>query len=159
VNLSESIVVAGRIANSLETAAIERQLASGVSEDGSEPLAEEDLESLRTDLQEAKENRVDWDRAYWWFHGAKSVVPKTGETLNLLDRWLLASASMPTRDPDSERGPQRAFGPRRVKRGEYERALKDEERSRSLAWVLGTSAAFEAGILLLATAMFVRRDY
>ncbi|MFM7479750.1 MAG: ABC transporter permease [Planctomycetota bacterium] len=159
VNLSESIVVAGRIANSLETAAIEKELAAGVTQDGSEPLAEDDLEALRTDLQKAKDNRTDWDRAYFWFHGIKSFVPKTGDTLELLDRWLLASASMPTRDPDSERGPQRAFGPRRVKRGEYERALKDEERSRSIAWVLGTSAAFEAGILLLATVVFVRRDY
>lgn len=159
INMAETIVVSGRIANSLETAAIERDLARGSDDDGGEPFSEGELESLKEDLAKAQGYRVDWDRAYFWFHGVESCVPKTSDTLDLLNRWLLESASMPLRNPDSQRGPQQAFGPRRVRRAEYEQALRDDDRSRSVFWILGTSAAFEAGILALATLVFVRRDY
>lgn len=154
INLAETLVNSGRIANQMEVAAIEKSLA-----DTENPPDEDEQEELNRDLERSMENRPTWDRAHFWFFGVKTFLPKTTDTLKLLDRWIFESASMPMRDEDSRRGPQQAFGPKRVKHGEFQRALRDDEQSRSIWWVLGTSIAFEALVLGLSTMIFVRRDY
>ncbi len=154
INTAETIVNSGLIANRMEIAAIEAKLAAP------EPSVEEDeIDDLRTDLATALEHQPDWVRAHFWFHGVKSCLPKTSDTLGLLERWMLGPSSMPLRNEEGTRGPQGAFGPRRVKRGEFELAIKEDEHSHSLWWVLGTSALFEVVVLAAATSIFVRRDY
>ena len=154
INISESIVNSGRIANQLESTAIEAKLANTDT-----PVDDDEREELTNDLAKALDRRLTWDRAHFWFFGVKTFLPKTTDTLKLLDRWLLESASMPGRDEDSSRGPQQAFGPKRVKRGEFQRAVREDEQSHSIWWILGTSVVFEGIILGLATVVFVRRDY
>lgn len=154
INISESIVNSGRIANQMEATKIESELAK--TED---PVDEDKREELTSDLEKTLANRPTWDRAHFWFFGVKTFLPKTTDTLKLLDRWLLDGASMPSRNEESERGPQQAFGPKRVKRGEFQRAVKADEQSHSIWWVLGTSLVFEGIVLGLATVIFVRRDY
>ena len=51
-------------------------------------------------------------------------------------------------------------GPRnRGNEAEVQREMLEELRSRSVWWVVGTSLAFEAVVLLIAAWIFCRRDY
>ncbi|MSQ90736.1 MAG: hypothetical protein EXS01_04990 [Phycisphaerales bacterium] len=154
IGFSETLVNRGRIANEMEQVAIEAALAST-----KEPPDEDARESLTEALSQANEQEATWQRGHFWLFGIKTILPKTTDTLALLDRWLIDSAAMPARDKESTRGPQEIFGPRHVKRGEFERRVTEEEHSRSIWWVLGTSLLFEGAVLAAATAIFVRRDY
>lgn len=95
--------------------------------------------------------------------GVKTVMPKTAETSGLLQRALLTKedqdrliARAPEPPPGFERDtePDLRVSPRFVQR-EVNRIL----RGRSIGWVIGTSLAFEAAMVLLAAAWFVRKDY
>jgi ABC-type transport system involved in multi-copper enzyme maturation permease subunit len=86
-----------------------------------------------------------WSRGVYY---AKTFLPKTSETISLLERAMTEKAGMPaaaSEDPDE--------GARVGKQ------IAKEFHSRSVAWVLGTSLAFEAAILALACFVFCRRDY
>ena len=78
----------------------------------------------------------------------KTVLPKTSETMGLLDRALIDLAELP-RQPD-----QRDDKPAKVGR-----AVAEALRSRSVAWVVGTSLGFELAVLACAAFIFCRRDF
>jgi ABC-type transport system involved in multi-copper enzyme maturation permease subunit len=89
-------------------------------------------------------------------------LPKTSETIGLLERELIARADLP--QPSDEDAPdQTADRPAFRGRGREDRVVTSELdqilRQRSISWVLGTSCAFEAAILVLAAWIFCRRDY
>ena len=82
-------------------------------------------------------------------HGVITVLPKTTETINLLQRWLVRLAALP-REPAS---PQ-------------EKALQSAQREfaealyrRSPFWIVGTSLAFEMVMLAWASWLLCRRDF
>ncbi|MEO1512657.1 MAG: ABC transporter permease, partial [Planctomycetota bacterium] len=92
------------------------------------------------------------DVAVW----VKLVLPKTAETIALLDRELI--------DPERITVSQARENDR--PRDDDERAMmlgaertQAALRERSLAWVLGTSFAFEAFILGICCVIFARKDY
>ncbi len=92
----------------------------------------------------------------------KTVLPKTQETVALLERALISRAELnrlmgesmgvdiPEDDPDAD--PE--FADPRVQ-SRVQAAL----RARPLSWVLGTSLAFEAACLALCVLIFTRRDF
>jgi len=83
----------------------------------------------------------------------KTVLPKTSDTIGLLDRLMYNEDerdSLFTLGNDS-RGDQTGTTAQ-------ERAA-EEQLSRSLGWIIGTSLGFEAFILLLGAGYFARRDY
>lgn len=95
-----------------------------------------------------------------WVEGAQPVifalntlVPKTQETISLLDRALFTDLVLKTAltaMPDfGRRGPMHGW------RGRIENML----HGRSMGWVLGSSLAFEALMLSLASWRFCRRDF
>jgi hypothetical protein len=90
-------------------------------------------------------------------------LPKTSETINVLERELIAHADLPqaSDDEDSSDEPGQRSGFRG--RGREDRVVASELdlelRHRSIPWILGTSGAFEAVILTLAGWIFCRRDY
>jgi hypothetical protein len=95
-------------------------------------------------------------------YGIKMVVPKTFETTRLLERWIYrdpgeAEAAAGIRDEDA-RGPA---DPRDQRQGMVAGARESERevRHRSVAWIIGTSLAFEAVAVGLAAWIFCRRDY
>ncbi|HUT56999.1 MAG TPA: ABC transporter permease [Phycisphaerae bacterium] len=106
-------------------------------------------------------------------YGVKTVVPKTSETIGLVERVLIRTADLPPgkgpssadRPPDGwERGEGDSPADTRPARsrsnaGAATRELAHTLRSRSVAWVIGTSLAFEAVILLLGVWVFSRRDF
>jgi hypothetical protein len=84
--------------------------------------------------------------------GFKTVLPKTTETTQLLNRWLL-----PPPEPLEEREgrPPRHRPINKADARETELELRD----RPATWVIGTSLAFEAVVLGIAAWVFCRRDY
>ncbi len=92
----------------------------------------------------------------WWarpihdvVYGVKTVLPKTGDTIGLLDRWLIDAANLQNRPGDDR--PQAAK--------DLEKELVEEIQGRSVGWVVGTSLGFELVVLSLAALVFCRRDY
>jgi len=100
-----------------------------------------------------------------WHRGLQLILlplPKTGQTIGLLDRWLVREGDI---------GLQEIFGgnvrynnegeivPIRSDTNESQRRMREQYDERSLWHVIGTSMLFEFVVLLLACWVFVRRDY
>lgn len=102
--------------------------------------------------------------------GLKSVLPKTGETIDLLSRTLRARMNLPGEEPASDNAtadqpPGRAktvnFWDQRDPEDsrQLQQRIDGVFKKRSVWWVLGTSLLFEAAILAIACIVFVRRDF
>ncbi|MHB1037994.1 MAG: ABC transporter permease [Pirellulales bacterium] len=79
----------------------------------------------------------------------KTVLPKTTETVALLERSLMRTVDLPKRNDNPQA--QRMMA--------AQQEMQDTLRARSVAWVVGTSLGFEAIVLALAAWIFCRRDY
>lgn len=118
--------------------------------------ANDALASLREDYKTIKKNRPRWDLASNISFGIKTALPKTQETIGLLERWMVDLADLP-KPPEQE---QQDFGPMAgVNQVELQKRLQAELRGRSAWWVMGTSFIFEGVVLLLAMRVFKRRDF
>jgi ABC-type transport system involved in multi-copper enzyme maturation permease subunit len=111
-----------------------------------------------------------WARAHKFALAVKTVLPKTTETNNLLDRWLVSSdemvqfvRSMGGQNEEAGGDPNASTAPANRRRHqppeEDMKELIELQRSRSPAWIIGTSLAFEVVIVALAAWIFCRRDY
>ncbi|MFB3890913.1 MAG: ABC transporter permease [Phycisphaerae bacterium] len=115
----------------------------------------ESMDSLKARegrLQQERDERLataaalgKWNRVIYWI---KTFLPKTSETVALLERAMVTKADMPDLPRASPDAPDRGA-----------EDVTKELQGRSVAWVLGTSLAFEAVILALACFIFCRRDY
>lgn len=102
-------------------------------------------------------------------YAAKTVLPKTRATNELLDRSLRATQPAEVtnrRERPAPRSNRRASQPpaddstlARLGDPALVREVQAEQLSRPIWWVLGTSLAFEAVILAIAAWIFCRRDY
>ncbi len=113
----------------------------------------------RAQLVAARESRAvrNLNIAHRITYGIKTVMPKTRETTELMNRKLLRPARTPEGDEiDEPLDDPRREGP--VSDADIQK-LDQTMRSRSLWWVIGTSLGFEAVVLLLAAWVFCRRDY
>lgn len=101
-----------------------------------------------------------------WRHGifaAKTVLPKTSETIGLLGRYAMSKddldALMRIEGNQKRTTVDEQTGEVNVSHKELSKATNDVFSGRSLAWVLGTSFGFEAVMLLIAGTLFARRDF
>ena len=109
-----------------------------------------------------------------WHRGVfigKTVLPKTGETTGLLQRYLVseeeederAEIAMSQGDDDEPVVAAEDDAPPPVNNRDAERqsamAVQDAFRKRSLWWIVGTSLIFEGVVLGIATLIFMRRDF
>ena len=78
----------------------------------------------------------------------KTFLPKTTETIGLLERSLYSAAELPSGVLGQPYEHQKA-----------EREFVEAIRGRSVWWIVGTSLGFEAFVLCLAAWIFCRRDY
>jgi len=105
-----------------------------------------------TGMELTAEDQASWEPVYPWLRAPYAILPKTGETTALLERWIILGdgrdLSGSTIDAIGERGSL----------GDMEGAKEDLKRH-STAWIIGTSLAFEALVLALACRMFSRRDF
>lgn len=88
----------------------------------------------------------------------KTILPKTAETIDLLNRNLIADDALmgdegedePIIDPQSDID---------IDQSELNRNVTERFRERSIAWILGTSFLFEGVLLGLCCWIFARRDF
>jgi ABC-type transport system involved in multi-copper enzyme maturation permease subunit len=125
------------------------------------------LASVSTNLEEAQKDQKFWNRWHSLMYSAKTILPKTGETMKLLERALIKGTDMEflTKDDGGRgerKGPfnvdQKVHGVK-VSQRQLTRMLEDEVRARSVWWVIGTSVGFELVLLGFAGVVFVRRDF
>jgi hypothetical protein len=105
---------------------------------------------LKRTREEAESRAAGWDKAYRFANAFKTVIPKTSETTDLLQRQLVKKDEMTALVHSQPRN-----------RDDDEMAAKSVEFSRrhSATWIIGTSLLFEAVVLTLAAWIFCRRDY
>lgn len=116
---------------------------------------QEELTELRRQYDRTASGIDTLKAAHRILYGIKTVLPKTSETIGLLERTLIYTADMP--EPDEEQDPPPG-GPEAPSQ-EGIRQLVQELRGRSAARIIGTSLAFELVVLALAAAIFRRRDF
>lgn len=125
----------------------------------------EAVTKARNELEKTQENVRFWRRFAGAVYALKTAVPKTEDTIGLLDRWLLTEkerrAIMRQRgDSDEEGDPNvraRSFnGPPDPEVTKRMHALR---LARPTWWVIGTSLGFEAVVLGIAAWTFRRRDF
>lgn len=146
------------------TKLIVEDIQADIEESKKFELSTEDLEN---DLREAQ---ADARSASLWFTGVsalRTILPKTSETTNLLERYLLDLENeeelMDANRQETERQQAEAQAeipgwflladPRVSER------IGEARQERSVFWIIGTSLLFEAVILGLSCLIFVRRDF
>jgi ABC-type transport system involved in multi-copper enzyme maturation permease subunit len=122
------------------------------------------LDKAKRNLDEARANLAsNWNTA---FFAIKTALPKTSETIALLERWMKSAADLERfsdntkvneNEEDAPAGTQ--FNPLGPDQFKAQVRMRREFTSRSVGWVVGTSVAFEAVILALSAWIFCRRDY
>lgn len=117
------------------------------------------LSTARDRLQESQDSLPIWEAWAKRVFVLKTVLPKTQETISLLERHLIS---------DDEFSELMRQGASQQSADENEPAMADPRvpervavimRERTIWWVLGTSFGFEFIVLGLSTIIFVRRDF
>jgi len=130
------------------------------------------LETLDQRKQDAEDAAGTWRPWYTGGFIAKTVLPKTGETVGLLERWLIDLADLdtdgfaqPNGDDPIDDNAEALFGPGNaptqsgIDQDQVNQEVQKRYRERSVAWVLGTSLGFELVILAIACLYFHRKDF
>ena len=117
---------------------------------------------VEKELVEATEARETWEKWHNLIVGIKTALPKTGETISLLERQLIERADLPDTNSDNKNNlppitsKMAVVG---VRSTDVIKRIEDIYLNRSVAWIIGTSLIFEAFILSIACWIFCRRDY
>ena len=116
---------------------------------------------LATDLQARDEYHPSYVRVHELFYWTMVGLPKTAETVELLQRKLIRRSEIPGEEnrsaEDDEQNDSMNSG-QIFSRGDMA-AVRKIMRKRTTAWIAGTSLGFEVAVLLLAGWIFCRRDY
>jgi ABC-type transport system involved in multi-copper enzyme maturation permease subunit len=119
------------------------------------------LDRKQEQVEEARESQETWERVHWYSFLGKTILPKTSETVELLDRVLVTTEEM-EQFVDSQREdppPMTGDSPIYVDPADLNLELEKRLRARSVWWVVGTSLGFEALMLALGGWIFSRRDF
>jgi ABC-type transport system involved in multi-copper enzyme maturation permease subunit len=147
----------------LQIADTEKSIATLESAAATRPTtrASQHLVTLRSELASEQTKRAEYhgafDRVHLFFYEAMTVLPKTSETVDLLQRQLISRARLQrvAEEQDDSNQNRVDLNGNAVPVAE----LQAELRSRTLGWIIGTSVAFEITVLALAAWIFCRRDY
>ena len=160
---ADGITLVGATANGIEVENTEKRLLGQrqmleYDEEDQIPERMERIDKILLQLDEIESNHATWVSVNYWVHFANTLLPKTGQTNELLLRTLKDQADLTAFEADE--GDERRFFNVRVERREVERRLKEiEDQDYSWTWVIGSSLAFEVFILSLGCWWFVRRDF
>jgi ABC-type transport system involved in multi-copper enzyme maturation permease subunit len=120
------------------------------------------LTTLQTQLADERTKRSEYhnafDRPHEIFYDAMTVLPKTAETVALLQRKLISGARLQRvadQQDDSSNQNRVDLNGNPVPVA----ALQAELSHRTIGWIIGTSVAFEGVVLVLGAWIFCRRDY
>lgn len=119
------------------------------------------LKGLRAARDKNEKSSRNWARWSGYVVAVKTVMPKTSDTIGLLNRYLLSEEDMrlfSNMDGDRRRG---AADDDHVDFSDPAliRSVEQKKRARSVGWIVGTSVLFEGVVLLIAVTVFVRRDF
>lgn len=118
------------------------------------------LNTARNRLQDAEESVTTWKTWSGRVYALKTVLPKTQETIGLLERHLISDDELSKlMDMDRANEPNDVDDLPAMADPRVPQRVADIVRSRTIWWVLGTSFGFEALLLGLSTLIFVRRDF
>lgn len=135
-----------------------------------EQVASLRLDRARASLAEAQESEDAAARYHRLAMIPKTLLPKTAETIGILERVLIDAADMVEIAGPDDPGPMSVEsrltdegeftgGTQRVRDRLVAVELQEKLRTRSAWWILGTSLLFEAGVLALGAWRFSRKDY
>lgn len=183
-NTTESIYLMIRTESEQRLRAVEARIASiesgevpaapgatgkGVLAAIAEAAAAAQRESAPTDLPKLRERRdslakeaANYGRGHDIALAVKTFLPKTSETMDLLKRELVSMSDLAAIASAGDDRPRRRNRQDPDGQGIEASAAQEVERirrGRSVAWIVGTSAAFEGLILAIAAWRFSRRDY
>jgi hypothetical protein len=121
------------------------------------------LEERREDAERVRQSVTKWHNGVFI---AKTMLPKTTETVQLTERTLVDLAELEMMMDESGGGNDGMRASREdrdlgvnIDSDDVARELVRKQRSRSVAWIVGTSLLFEVFILSIACWIFCRRDY
>jgi hypothetical protein len=166
LNTSEQMVNSFRIAKIEERSAIDRLMDTRRQKD-----ANADVSDLEQERQNAEDAIRPLTTAHRILFAAKTILPKTDETVALVQRWTTEAANLqgvaseddeadkPAASPPRRRGRGNNFGTVRAKERDVLAAIEREQRTRGVPWILGTSIGFEVVVLLIGCRIFARRDF
>jgi ABC-type transport system involved in multi-copper enzyme maturation permease subunit len=169
LHAAESVILMGRLGAEMRVESVQKDVAkleaASTAETQPDMASTEAARQRSSDLQEklaeALASQSSWRRSHGILFVVKTVLPKTSETIDLLERTLIDTADLPNPEPDEEETQAMAFGDRsgRIDGQRLQKQLIEETRGRSVWWVLGTSLAFEAVVLAIGAWIFGRRDF
>lgn len=125
------------------------------------PDLTQQIERRKTKLEELKDSGRTIRRWHFGFYAIKTALPKTGETLDLLERTLISQADLRELRDDDQTTMEIPENPDdvAVDMGEVTERVQGRIRSRSVAWVVGSSLVFEFVVLGIGAWIFSRRDF
>lgn len=153
VQSGEALTNWGRTASAMEIASYESEMLRREAENPQDPY----LEDLLEERDAQAEDDATWRLAHNCFMGVMAPLPKTGETLDLLERLLVDRSGIGA--PERERRGEGVFGSNRVRNREVRNEIDRQAVSRSLWWTIGTSLLFEVAVLVSCVWIFRRRDF
>lgn len=121
--------------------------------------ARQRLEDLSRRLEQTRQDMPWLTRGHTIVLAVKTLLPKTAETIALLDRALLTPEEVARFRPREDGIRPEHDDAVRISPRALARRLDQVRRTRTLAWILGTSLVFEGGVLALACVLFARRDF
>ncbi len=181
VNAADGFVLQGREANAMwlerlpgQIEARERAARAKIEQaraakgEAAEPTDEElvaaepRLAQLRERLARMERNRGRWEMGALAAWAVKTALPKTGETVEILNRTLKDRADLEEQDRNAAAAPEelgQMAGPFGVDQRALAARVQKAIHARSVWWVIGTSLAFEAVMLGIGAWIFCRRDF
>jgi len=153
VQSGEAVTNWGRTSSAMEIASYEREILRREAENPEDPY----LEDLLEERDAQAEDDANWRFAHTCFMSVMAPLPKTGETLELLERLLVDRSGALA--PERERRGEGVFGSGRVRDREVRDAMDRQAVSRSLWWTIGTSMLFEIAVLGWCVRTFRRCDF
>lgn len=136
--------------------------SEGESETPGEWPKKSRLDEKQHQRENAERSAKTMRRWHTIFYLAMTALPKTSETVEILERKLISDADLKQLRDKDDNGFQGGGFPGeeiRVNEKKVGERVQDTLRSRSVAWVIGTSLAFEAAVLGLASFIFCRRNF
>lgn len=133
------------------------------------------LKTKQAELDSSSKTLATMERWHGIVVGVKTVLPKTGETVALMERYILdlsklrslraggsdepaGAVEVNVEDDDGPNG-DRDMREIRERNEQVARAVQDEMRGRTEFWIIGTSLLFEAVVMGLAAWSFCRREF
>lgn len=163
IRLLEESLAAPEQATTPDGEEAQGSLATGVRDHLSRAWRAQKLEHRRQQLPEAKKKAVFWRRLHGVAYGLKTALPKTSETIGLLERKLIEDAELAeiSDDTANQEVPWETATADdvRVDQQAVQERLIEKTRQRPASWVVGTSLGFELVVLGAAAWIFCRRDF